>query len=129
MFALQKAEMTPDTAVTGEKAVLLATEKSYDVVFMDIKMPGLDGLRACEQIHELKKNENTPVVFVTALSDFRTRAESTLVGGSDLMIKPFLMFEITVKDLIFTMRKRLGLAASLKREVASLPGSRQLDGE
>ncbi|HEY0550996.1 MAG TPA: response regulator, partial [Verrucomicrobiae bacterium] len=129
MFALQKAEMTPDTAETGEKAVLLATEKSYDVVFMDIKMPGIDGLRACEQIHELKKNENTPVVFVTSLSDFRTRAESTLAGGSDLLIKPFLMFEITVKVLLFTMRKRLGLAASLKREVASLTGASQLDGK
>jgi CheY-like chemotaxis protein len=129
MFALQKAEMTPDTAQTGEQAVLLATEKSYDVVFMDIKMPGIDGLRACEQIHELKKNENTPVVFVTSLSDFRTRAESTLAGGSDLLIKPFLMFEITVKVLIFTMRKRLGLAASLKREVASLTGASQLNGK
>jgi CheY-like chemotaxis protein len=129
MFALQKAEMTPDTAENGEGAVLLATDKSYDVIFLDIKMPGIDGLRACEQIHALKKNENTPVVFVTALNDFRTRAESTLAGGSDLMIKPFLMFEITVKVLIFTMRKRLGLAASLKREVASLTGASQLDGK
>lgn len=129
MFALQKAEMTPDTAATGEAAVLLATEKSYDVVFMDIKMPGIDGLEACEQIRKLKKNENTPVVFVTVLSDFRTRAESTLAGGSDLLVKPFLMFEITVKVLIFTMRKRLGLAASLKREVAALTGASQLDGK
>lgn len=71
MFALQKAEMTPDTAETGEKAVELAAEKSYDVVFMDIKMPGIDGLRACEQIHELKKNENTPVVFVIPTPQFR----------------------------------------------------------
>ncbi len=128
MFALQKVEMIPDTAEDGEGAVLLATDKSYDVIFMDIKMPGIDGLQACEQIRKLKRNANTPVVFVTVQSDFRTRTESALVGGSDLLVKPFLMFEITVKVLIFTMRKRLGLAASLKREVASLTGAKQLEG-
>jgi len=41
-FALQKAEMIPDTAATGERALELAAEKYYDVVFMDIQMPGID---------------------------------------------------------------------------------------
>jgi DNA-binding response OmpR family regulator len=128
MFALQKAEMIPDTAQTGEGAVALAAEKSYDVIFMDIKMPGIDGLEACTQLHKFKKNETTPVVFVTVQSDFHTRAKSTLAGGTDLMVKPFLMFEITVKALAFSMRKRLQLAASLRREVASQTGASQIEG-
>ena len=128
MFALQKAEMTPDTAPTGEKAVELAAEKYYDVIFMDIKMPGIDGLEACTQIHKGTRNKATPVVFVTVQSDFHTRAKSTLAGGTDLMAKPFLMFEITVKALTFSMRKRLQLADSLEREVVSQTGAAQLEG-
>lgn len=128
MFALQKAEMTPDTAENGEKAVAMAAEKFYDVVFMDIKMPGIDGLEACAQIRKCKKNKNTPVVFVTVQSDFHTRAKSTLAGGTDLMAKPYLMFEITVKALMFSMRKRLELADSLRREVDSLDPTEQLQG-
>lgn len=118
-FALQKADMTPDMAEDGEKAVILAAQKYYDVVFMDIQMPGIDGMEACTQIHKTPKNESTPVVFVTVRSDFRTRAESTLKGGSDLMAKPFLMFEITVKALTYAMRKRLDLQKSAHRA----PGS------
>jgi len=69
----------------------------------------------------------TPVVFVTVRSDFHTRAKSTLVGGTDLLAKPFLMFEITVKALTFAMRKRLSLAASLQREVVSQSGASQIE--
>ena len=116
-FALEKAELTPDLAEDGEKAVALAANKAYDVVFMDIQMPGIDGLEACAQIHKLKRNEETPVVFVTVRSDFQTRAQSALKGGADLMAKPFLMFEIMVKALTLTMRKRLHLAASCDRAV------------
>ena len=116
VFALQKAEMAPDVAADGETAVARAAQKYYDVVFMDIQMPGIDGLEACAQIRKTEKNENTPVVFVTVRSDFQTRAESTLKGGSDLMAKPFLMFEITVKALTYAMRKRLQLQQSAQRQ-------------
>lgn len=118
VFALQKAGLAPDVAENGEKAIALAAEKPYDVIFMDIQMPGIDGLEACSQIHKTKRNQATPVVFVTVRSDFHTRAQSTLKGGADLLAKPFLMFEITVKALMLTMRKRLQLAASCEREVS-----------
>jgi len=120
VFALQKAEMTPDVAKDGQAAVDLAANKSYDVVFMDIMMPVMDGLKACAALRETPKNKTTPVVFVTARSDFRARTESTLVGGADLMAKPFLMFEITVKALTYAMRKRLDLAESSRRNLAAL---------
>ncbi len=120
VFALQKADMAPDVAKNGEEALAMGTEKSYDVVFMDIMMPTMDGLTACTRIHETRKNKTTPVVFVTARTDFRARTESTLVGGVDLMAKPFLMFEITVKALTFAMRKRLDLAESCRRDLAAL---------
>ena len=117
-FALQKANLVPDTATNGVEALALATEQPYDVIFMDIQMPEMDGLTACTRIHETESNADTPVVFVTIQSDFHTRAQSTVIGGSDLMAKPFLVFELAVKALTATMRKRLELQNS------SLPGRR-----
>jgi DNA-binding response OmpR family regulator len=129
VYALQKAEMTPDTAQNGELAVALAKEKSYDVVFMDILMPVMDGLKACSELHATPRNRTTPVVFVTARTDFRARTESTLVGGVDLMAKPFLMFEITVKALTFAMRKRLDLMESCRRDLAALGALTRAEGK
>ena len=117
-FALQKAGITPDTAVDGTGAVNKCHEKSYDVVFMDIMMPGMDGLEACQRLRKLPSNENTPVVFVTARSDFQTRERSTEVGGAELIAKPFLVTELTVKAVSFSMRKRLNLPITASSGVA-----------
>jgi len=116
--SLEKANLTPDLAENGAQAVGLATHHSYDVVFMDIQMPGIDGLTACTQIHKTEKNADVPVIFVTVQSDFNTRAQSRLKGGTDVIAKPYLMFELTVKAVAFTMRKRLQMLESRRREVA-----------
>jgi CheY-like chemotaxis protein len=115
--ALKKARLTPDIAADGKKAVALAAKKSYDVIFMDIQMPGIDGLAAAARVRKIQRNHTTPVVFVTAQSDFHTRAKSSLMGGTDLMVKPYLIIEITVKALTLAIRKRLQLAASCERGV------------
>ena len=109
-YALEKANLTPDLAESGEKAVEMANAHTYDVVFMDIQMPGIDGLTACTQIHDTGKNADVPVVFVTVQSDFQTRAQVRLKGGTDLIAKPYLVFELTLKAVTFAMRRRLMMA-------------------
>lgn len=120
-FALDKTGLASDLAETGEKAVELATANAYDVVFMDIQMPGIDGLTACSQIHETKKNPDVPVIFVTAFSDFSTRVQSRLKGGADLMAKPFLVLELTVRAVTFAMRKRLQAGKPAAEETVVSP--------
>jgi DNA-binding response OmpR family regulator len=46
-------------------------------------------------------------VFVTSLTDFESRANSTMSGGNDLIAKPFLFMELAVKALVHTLRKRV----------------------
>ena len=106
-FALKKALTQPDLAENGEAALALATRQAYDVIFLDVQMPGMDGFELCTKIHETVSNATTPVVFVTVQSDFNAHAKSTLSGGSDLMGKPFLTFEVTVKALTLALRGRL----------------------
>ena len=76
-------------------------------IFLDVEMPGMDGFELCAKIHETELNRTTPVVFVTRHSDFDSRAKSTALGAQDLISKPFLVFEITVKALTLVMRARL----------------------
>jgi CheY-like chemotaxis protein len=110
-LALRKAFNTPDLAENGESALALAMDNAYDAIFLDVQMPGMDGFELCTRIHDTVYNRTTPVVFVTCHSDFEARAQSTLSGGNDLIGKPFLTFEITVKALTLSLQARLQAAA------------------
>lgn len=106
-FALKRALHTPDLAAGGEAGLALAREQAYDVIFLDVEMPDIDGFELCTQIHKTASNRATPVVFVTGQNDFEARVQSTLSGGCDLIAKPFLTFELAVKALTLTMRNRM----------------------
>lgn len=104
--ALKKVFNEPDIAPDGASALAMATQYAYDVVFLDIEMPGMDGFEVCTKVHELERNQATPVVFVTSHHDFDSRAKSAMVGANDLMAKPFLAFEIALKALTLVVRTR-----------------------
>lgn len=105
--ALQTAFEKPESVENGETALVLSVKKTYDVIFLDVVMPGMDGFEVCAKIRETATNRATPVVFVTGNSDFNTRAQMSRSGGNDLLAKPFLTAEITVKALTFALRGRL----------------------
>jgi DNA-binding response OmpR family regulator len=72
-------------------------------------MPGMDGFELCTKIRALPTNKTTPIIFVTSLTDFKSRAKSSLSGGTDLIAKPFMFIELTVKALTHVLRGRVGL--------------------
>jgi CheY-like chemotaxis protein len=106
-LALKKTFGQPDLAEDGEAALIQAGQQAYDVIFLDVQLPGMDGFELCTKIHGTDINRTTPVIFVTGQSDFDARAKSVLSGGNDLMGKPFLTFEITVKALTLALKGRL----------------------
>lgn len=106
-LSLKKAFSQPDLAVDGETALAQTASQAYDVIFLDVQMPGMDGFELCSKIRATGPNRATPVVFVTVQSDFDARCKSTLSGGNDLMGKPFLTFEVTVKALTLAWHGRL----------------------
>ena len=105
--ALQMAFEKPESQEGGEGALAAATERLFDLIFLDVQMPGMDGFTVCSKIHETVQNRTTPVVFVTGHSDFKARTQAALSGGGDLIGKPFLTAEVTVKALTFSLRGRL----------------------
>ena len=106
-FSLRKVFSQPDLAVDGESALRFAANHYYDVVFLDVEMPGMDGFELCARIHATAPNATTPVIFVTRHSEFNAQATSCATGGQDLIGKPFLPFELAVKAFTVVMRRRL----------------------
>ncbi len=105
--ALKRSFPEPDTAANGDAGFALVQENPYDVIFLDVEMPGIDGFELCSKIRQTPRNRETPIVFVTSHSDFNSRAKAPLKGAQDLIAKPFLKFEITVKALTLILRYRL----------------------
>jgi DNA-binding response OmpR family regulator len=106
-YALEKADLKSLNIEDPNVALKLATEHTYDLIFLDVQMPGMDGFELCTKIRALPNNKLTPIIFVTSLTDFKSRAKSSLSGGTDLIAKPFMFIELTVKALTHVLRGHL----------------------
>jgi len=115
VYALEKARLKSVNVEDPQQALKLLTENDFDLIFLDVDMPGMSGFELCAKLRALPQHKKTPVVFVTSLNDFDNRTSSTMAGGNDFIAKPFLFIELTVKALIHVLRGRL-LANRLNRD-------------
>jgi PleD family two-component response regulator len=106
-YALEKAKLPSVSVESPEVALSMLAERSFDLVFLDVDMPGMNGFEVCTKLRALHRNKTTPVVFVTSLTDFESRANSTISGGNDLIAKPFVFMELAVKALVYVLRSRM----------------------
>jgi CheY-like chemotaxis protein len=88
-------------------ALQMLKEKHCDLVLLDIEMPGMDGFELCKRMRALPGYQRTPVIYVTAHSDFEYRAKSVLSGGNDLIAKPVFPIELAVKAVTHLLKSRL----------------------
>jgi CheY-like chemotaxis protein len=109
-FALEKAKLRSIAVEDPHAAFNLLSENAFDLVFLDINMPGMNGFELCTKLRELPAHKKTPVVFVTSLNDFESRASSSISGGNDFIAKPFIYIELAVKALVYILRSRLQAA-------------------
>ncbi len=107
VYALEKAFLKAAAVEDSEAALARAKVTRFDLIFIDVNMPGLTGFQLCDKLREHGLNKVTPIIFVTGTTDFQVRAQSTLRGASDLIAKPFMFIELTVKALTFALRHRI----------------------
>lgn len=107
IYALEKAQL-PSTGVDDpNQAINLLSGSNFDLVFLDVDMPAMNGFELCSRLRKMPQHKKTPVLFVTALGDFESRTSSTMAGGNDFIAKPFLFIELTVKALMHVQRSKL----------------------
>ena len=85
---LAVARLQVDVAVHGGEAVQMVRDGDYDLVLMDIAMPGIDGLVATRQIRALGKFDHLPIVAMTAHAMAGDREQSLAAGMNDHITKP-----------------------------------------
>ena len=84
---LSKKGINVDVAEDGETAIDMIKNKNYDIAFVDLKMPGIDGFQVTEFINE--NSEKTVVVVISALATVEAAVEVTRHGAFDFLVKPF----------------------------------------
>jgi CheY-like chemotaxis protein len=94
---LKKSGCRVDFAVSGIKAIEKVQQKKYDLVFMDIQMPDMDGVTATRKIKELKIKKMAPIVAMTAYSMKEDREKFLKEGLDDYIPKPIRAFELIKK--------------------------------
>ncbi len=73
-------------AKDGEEAVLISETEEFDLIILDVMMPKMDGLEACK---EIRKNSQTPILFLSALGEESDFLKGFSCGGDDYIVKPF----------------------------------------
>jgi CheY-like chemotaxis protein len=104
--ALAKANLRCLSIAESQMAMTILLENQFDLIFLDADMPVMTGFELCAELRKMPAHKNTPVIFVTGLTNFEVRAQSSLAGANDLIAKPFLMMELAVKALTYLLRPK-----------------------
>ena len=98
ILSIQLARMGYAVALAGDgvEAVAVYAEERPDLVLLDVMMPRLNGLDACQQIRALEKKSGrrVPVLFLTARDTTHDKTSAALSGGDEFIAKPVSMQEL-----------------------------------
>ena len=92
-----------EEAENGMQAVEMCREKKYDLIIMDVMMPELDGFSA---VREIRKEQNTPVIMLSARGEEYDRIHGFEIGVDDYVVKPFSPRELMMR--VSAVLKRTG---------------------
>jgi len=77
-----------DFVDTGERALELAKRNTYDIVFLDILLPGIDGYRVCKEIKADKRTKDVPIVMLTSRTSAIDKVRGMMAGSDVYLTKP-----------------------------------------
>lgn len=94
-LVLQRSHLAVTTAATGEEGLALAETEDFDLITLDIDLPGLNGFEVCKALKRHERTRHIPVTFVSAhfWSEAMERAHEA--GGADFLCKPFTAQALT----------------------------------
>jgi CheY-like chemotaxis protein len=107
-LALETLHIPAAAAQTPKAGLQELAANRYDLLILDLQMPGMSGFDMCAEVRNMPEYKTTPVMFVTGQATTEARAHSTLLGGNDFIAKPFMPSEIAAKALTWAYRGQLG---------------------
>jgi two-component system copper resistance phosphate regulon response regulator CusR len=91
---LEESGYAVDVANDGAQGLILALEEEYDVIVLDVMLPGMDGWTI---VKTLRATRTTPVLFLTARDDVDDRVRGLELGADDYLVKPFAFVELLAR--------------------------------
>jgi two-component system copper resistance phosphate regulon response regulator CusR len=91
---LEESGYAVDVANNGPQGLILAQEEEYDVIVLDVMLPGMDGWTI---VKTLRSTRTTPVLFLTARDDVDDRVRGLELGADDYLVKPFAFVELLAR--------------------------------
>lgn len=120
-FALESAGHTITAKPDGKAALSAARAEAFDLVVLDIMMPGLDGIEVCRRIRE---RSTVPILFLSARDEEIDKIIGLEVGGDDYITKPFSTRELTAR--VKAMLRRVEMASAPRAEAPTVKQHGQL---
>lgn len=119
-FSEQRYEA--DYAADGLTALHLLATQDFDVIVLDVMLPGVSGITLCERVRQdLKKN--TPILLLTALDSIDDKVKGFTTGADDYLTKPFDMRELELRIQALAKRQSQSGATITAGDIAFAPGS------
>jgi DNA-binding response OmpR family regulator len=101
-----------DVAYDGIEGFDLASGQSYDVIVLDLMLPGMDGVTLCKKLRE--QQIHTPVLMLTAKGQLEDKVEGLNSGGDDYLVKPFAFAELLARVKALGRRPHKSIGTVLK---------------
>ncbi len=114
---LELKGFTVDCAQDGLSGMHLALTQTYDLIVLDIMLPGMDGYQLCQKLRQEAGN-NTPIIMLTARDALDDRLKGLQAGADDYLVKPFALSELVAR--IEAVLRRSSGANKRMLEVADL---------
>lgn len=108
---LEKEGYEIEEAEDGETALKLATGNDFDLILLDVMLPGIDGIEVCTRLRQVKA---TPVIMLTAKGEEMNRVQGFEVGADDYVVKPFSPREVIYR--VKAILRRSSATAYLTKE-------------
>lgn len=104
-YNLRREGWDVDVAVDGDEALELARHKDFDLVVLDVMLPGMDGYEVCRR---LRATSSVPVLFLSARDTELDKVVGLEIGGDDYLAKPFGVRELTARVKALLRRAQSG---------------------
>ena len=111
-MSLEKMALQTRYAIKPEVALADLAAGPFDLIILDVDLPGMDGFDLSERIREFAHHRTTPIIFLSGLMSAKARLE-TLPGGSHAFVaKPYNLNELAVNALGMILKARLNAAGA-----------------
>jgi PleD family two-component response regulator len=106
-LGLEKAQVRVTAVDTGDAAIRECEIGRFDLILLDVEMPGMNGFAVCARVRAMPEHRETPILFISALDDLRSRASSKISGGNQFITKPVNFLELSITAMTLLIKQRL----------------------